>query len=400
MTPARVRDDGPVLVFDPNHGGHRHEFIAWIANAWIRESIQRPLAIAAPDDTIHRSMSLRARNPNAFTIHISTDPGLGDASPRRQLATLEHLSATLGAHHALAMDLEHLLHPGALTSRWSLQTLLSGITFRPTVHYSALGSPPDTIWDYAKRRGKALISGHALRWHHVHTVFCLDETAVPALARLAPPTRVVGLPDPVPPRPDGALSPTHARAWAGVEPERHLALLAGRLDARKNAVRVLEAARMLPEDAAKRLAVLLAGPVPKANRRQLDAAIQRVREQTPVAVHLIDGFVPDRHLTGLVDGADTVVLCYDRHVGSSGFLMRAADAGVPVLSQSFGLVGHLTRTHQLGLTVETMTPETIAEGLNQRITQPTLGYDAARAAAFVAGHSPEAFGRTIISHLV
>jgi glycosyltransferase involved in cell wall biosynthesis len=98
-------------------------------------------------------------------------------------------------------------------------------------------------------------------------------------------------------------------------------------------------------------------------RPDLERAIAALRDGGNVQVVHRDGFVTDDEMHALFGCASLVLMPYQRHVGSSGVLVRAAAAGVPVLCQRYGMLGQLVEDRRLGLTVDTGSPEAIAAGL-------------------------------------
>jgi glycosyltransferase involved in cell wall biosynthesis len=96
-----------------------------------------------------------------------------------------------------------------------------------------------------------------------------------------------------------------------------------------------------------------------------------------------------------------VLLTYQHdHVGSSGGLVRAAAAGVPVLSTDHGLVGVQVRRHRLGLTIDTTSAEEIRSALLRWLERPaTMPFDPAAARKFAAANTADAFAETIFSRL-
>ena len=99
--------------------------------------------------------------------------------------------------------------------------------------------------------------------------------------------------------------------------------------------------------------------------------------------------------------ADCILAPYQRHVGSSGIMVRAAAASRPVLSQSFGLMCRLTETSSLGVTCDTTSTEELPEGIHRCIHNPVESYfDASTAREFAEANTAEAFARTLLSQIL
>ena len=131
----------------------------------------------------------------------------------------------------------------------------------------------------------------------------------------------------------------------------------------------------------------------------MDSLLTRLQSETEVLIRHVNQFVPEAMLVGLVRASGFLLLTYDQHIGSSGFLMRAAGEGVPVLAQEFGLVGQLVREHHLGGTVDSSSIEAIAHGIDRSVRDPGAGFEQEAASAFARSHTVERFTTTLLSSL-
>ena len=392
---------GPALLIEPNDGAHQGEFLLWIARAWAARAGRRPLVVAAPPGVLDREPRLeavaRASGGAVRTVPYPPYRPGGAVSEVLGLDRWDPLEAIVRRERPsdlVFMSFEHIA--GALAARRPLPapTRLHALTLRPTLHYPALGSPPRDLRERARMLVKRAGTAAALRHPALDTVLTLDPTAADPLARLGP-VRTVAVPDPVPEgAPDAGRDAV--RAAYAVPPGRHLVVLPGRIDGRKGAPVLMEALARLPPAVADRLAVVVAGRVVLADRPAFDAAVGRARRRAWVTVR--DERLADAALAALVAAADLVVLPYDRHVGSSGFLMRAAGAGVPVLTQAYGLMGHLVRTEGLGSTTR-VTPADLALALSDMTATGRAGFDRERALRFARARSTDAFAAPFLDVL-
>lgn len=76
-----------------------------------------------------------------------------------------------------------------------------------------------------------------------------------------------------------------------------------------------------------------------------------------------DQYVNDTQIQHYFEMADVVLALYQRHVGSSGILIRAAAAGKPVLASDYGLMGEWVRQSKLGFTINSEQPSQITEAI-------------------------------------
>jgi glycosyltransferase involved in cell wall biosynthesis len=106
--------------------------------------------------------------------------------------------------------------------------------------------------------------------------------------------------------------------------------------------------------------------------------------------------VSDEEMHALFAAASLVLVPYQRHVGSSGVVVRAAAAGVPVLGPSYGMLGMLIEDRCLGESVDTTRPEELAAGLARFLDPSTpFPFDAEKARAYAAANTEEAMASTL-----
>jgi len=296
-------------------------------------------------------------------------------------------AARLGARRALVMYFDTFLQ-GPAPLHVPAPCPVSGIYFRPTAHYrsfpgASLG-PHDRLRAARQQLALRLAGAH----RQVDTVFSLDPLAVPTLpAGLHPQP----LADPVAPGP--LVEPTTTRARLGLDPGEPMALLFGHLTERKGVVQAVEAVRSLPSSV--RIRLVLAGTADSATTEALHAL--RVDQERRVL--WLDRFVDDDEVQPLFQAADVVLAPYDRHVGSSGILIRAAAAERPVIASGYGLMGEWVRRHGLGLALPELSSSAIRAGL-EAFLAGDVPADPARMAAFAAQNTPARFADTLIAHIL
>ncbi len=395
-----MADAPTLLVFEPNAAGHPAEFLLAAVRAWQRRGAAGRLVVVAPPAVLDVRPALAEAldaEPGALFVPLSSETSGHALNVRRGDA----LRTALRAHpssHVLLMSLDHFVSALAVRMPIPAGTRVAGLTLRPELHYAAIGSPPASPRERAARWAKARLMRAAMRHPAMAAVLSLDPTAVPALRALAPRVRVEAAPDPVPAEPVRQTAAA-VRAAYGVADGRRLVVLPGALDARKGALALPRALLHLDPGVGRGLAVLLAGALAPDVAADVRSLCARVSSETPVQMILHDSFVPTDELPGVIAAADVVALPYERHVGSSGFLLRAAAAGIPILAQDWGLMGHLTRTHRLGATADSGDPGAVARAL-ERLLAGTVGFDADAARAFVAPNTAEAFGDALLGPLL
>lgn len=399
MTPHRAA----LLVLEPDSNGHSREWLGHlIDSAAGRDDLEALWLVLARD--LCAVLRHRIRPQDSGRIRLLP---LGAAEERgctsRHLAIsgfsrwwvmrryLKRTGATAG--HFLALD--HLSLPFALGL--GAGRPVGGILFRPSVHYASLGPASRQPREWLRDLRKSMLYRLMLLNRALSVVLTLDPFFPDYAAEFyRGGNKVMALPDP-------AFVPaaTTGICPAGMQPppDRQLFLLFGALSARKGILCLLEALRLLPAPVAAGIAVVIAGKVATEIRPAVQDAIGRLRRQQPqLWLHLEDRWLDEGEVAGLVQASDVVLAPYQRFVGSSGVLLWAAQAGVPVLTQDYGLIARLVRDHRLGVAADVTDPRILATAIARMATEGAGdAFDPAAARAFAAARNPASFAATILA---
>jgi glycosyltransferase involved in cell wall biosynthesis len=393
-----------ILVFEPDPEGHALEWLEHLMTFVASEARDIEILLLAPEALCS---SLAHARPESAADRIRVIP----LSPlERRLCTLRFLSAAAfarwwtmrrhlrrsGAQHGFFLMLDLLSLPLAL-GLGAGGGRLSGILFRPSVHYGAIGPYEPSRNERLRDWRKDLLYRLMLRNRALARVLSLDPFFPEhARKRYLNGDKVIALPDPANPPTDLRSAEEHAR----FAPTGRIGfLLFGYLTERKGPLAVLDALVLLPREAAARIAVLFAGRVDPALRDQFDQRRRALAARHPdLWLHVDDRRLDQAELASLVRQSDVVLAPYQRFVGSSGVLLWAAVNGRPVLAQEFGLVGRLTREHQLGLSVDASDPSQLALEIARMVKLgPSTFIDRQAAASFAAAQTPQRFASLVLS---
>ena len=105
-----------------------------------------------------------------------------------------------------------------------------------------------------------------------------------------------------------------------------------------------------------------------------DTDFAAIRDRLPAHVSLVWRLerVPDEIVAAHFAAADCVILPYRRlYLGTSGAMQHAAAYGRPILMSDVGILGEMTRLHNLGVVVEPESPEALAAAMDEFIVAPT-----------------------------
>ncbi len=230
----------------------------------------------------------------------------------------------------------------------------SGILINPYFHLNEMGvEAPRNLPSRIKER----LFFRLLASKTLTSVFTFDELLIryahaksPALAK-----KVRLLPEPV--SLGGGSSREEARRKLSISPGETVVLVYGVMDESKNLAPLLRAARddRFPENTS----LLVAGPQDGATRSLLASAPARsLRDSGRLRER--DEFLhgPDEHDIFLA--SDIVWVGYKGQYISSGVLLQAGMASLPVIACNEGLVGWLSGNYGLGPTVEPDNPGEVA----------------------------------------
>lgn len=397
-----------ILLFDLYQGGHHVQYLDQLARKWLATRTSGMLQIVVHEQTARdeRLRELIRMGDGAIFLY-GVRPKFDLEANRRFRPVrndLEHgrilkkMIRELAPSHCLCMYFDHVQLSLALNLRTPGGPPISGIYFRPSFHYEALGSREISVPQRGARILKRALLRQSLRNPSFATLFCLDPYVVLHLPRHGPHVRAVPLPDGVPHH--GAESGASAvRDRFRIPADQKLGVLFGALDERKGIRQLLESALLLAPDIQSRLTILLSGQV-RGDATWLTPLVEKVNDETAVRVILEDRFVPETEAADLFQASDFILAPYQRHVGSSNVVIRAAQVGRPVLGQEYGLMGATIREKRLGLAVDTRSPHTIAEAIEKLVLHPDrVGFDPQVASEYAAANTEDRYAQTILENL-
>ena len=369
-----------IALFDWTPGGHHELYVQRFAEALAPD--HEPVA-CVPDET---AATLAERG---IEVH-----GLGEPRPavdparpappqhaelaQKELGLLERTVDAVRPDHVVHMYADPIVR--RLVKRPPLGVPASILYFFPQAHYPRVFGTPMSARDRARALMHELVIARWRRRPDAASVLLLDPVAAERWGRRrGAPVQWVG----EPPLPAELPDPPA---------EREGAVLYGSLAARKGID--LLAAAMATAPGGR---VTLAGGVEAGFADQLSAHVDRMRAAgTDVVVR--EGRLGEGEGLATLAAARVAVLPYPAHGGMSRVMLEAAGVGTPVVVHDRGLLAHLVREHDLGITVDCRDPHAFrravdtvqAEGPERR---------AAALARFAAGYSAPAFRARLLAGL-
>lgn len=405
-----------LMLFDLDYRGHHAGYIQHLVQYWknaqlpgqlsvlvSRRFIQSHPDVVALESEVHRVRFISITPEEQDTLFDSAE--LGDSFKGRiqrafqEWDILQRYTRRLGITHCMLMYLDTALLRLAFARRWSCP--FSCIYFRPVFHYADFeGYAPagrERVWQW---RDRVCLNG-LLQSKALDTLFCLDPFAVERLNQMDRQKRAAYLQDPVQIYPASATELEALRQRLGIQTGRKVCLLFGVLDPRKGTHEVLEAIANLPPELCQQLCFLLVGPANADETAYLADQSRQLCARLPVQIICRHDFVPDRAVQGYFQISDLILAPYQRHIGMSAILVRAATAQKPVLASDFGLMGQIAHRYGLGRVVDAAVPTEIAKGIDQFL-QDGLGqsWDLESMQRFAEQNRAETFAHRVFQALM
>jgi glycosyltransferase involved in cell wall biosynthesis len=394
-----------LLVFEPDARGHAPEWIEHLLERLVRLRQDLTVSVLVPPDLAAElaGWSRHRGPPDVRMLPLSTlemklcSSGRLAVSGLARWWTMRRRLRQTGADHGLFLGFDHLTLPFGL-GLGAGGAEISGILFRPSVHYPAEPGREPPLSERLRDLHKALLYPRMLRNPAVRTVWSLDPYfPAYALDRYDHGHKVRPAPDPAYPVRTTARADENAFACLA-PPDRTLFLIFGVLSERKGMLALVDALRRLEPRYASSVAVLAAGMIDPALEKPLAAALEELHEMRPeIWLRFDNRRLSMGEIAAHVANADVVLAPYQRFVGSSGVMLWAAGAGKPVITQSYGLLGRLARDYGLGLDIDTTDPSEIAGAIVTTLRKgPGSLADPAGMARFLESHSPDVFAARVI----
>ncbi len=406
--PSRDR----LLLFELGLSGHRPGYLQHLVRFWNERNLAGVLNVVVRPEFIHRypdivDLATKSGQGQVNFVPLTdaeeaetylADRANSKALNFREWALLAKYADRLNASHSLIMYFDFMSLPAAQGK--PIGCPFSGIYFRPTFHYNTFEFYQPAWSDrFQQWREKAVLSW-VLQHSQLQTLFCLDQFATDQFDSFHSKAEVVYLPDPVQIYPESTGVTAQLRQQLGIDPDRKVFLLFGELSDRKGLSKLLSAIALLSPIDCQKLCLLLVGPIAKASQPLIRHQVSCLSDGLPIQMIIHDQFVPDSQIQPYFQLADVVLAPYQRHVGMSAILVRAATAQKPVLSCNYGLMGELTHRHRLGLAVDAAQPEQIANGIRQFLrTDPETFCDRQKMQQWASQNTAEKFASTIFNHI-
>ncbi len=397
-----------LLILEPHSEGHHLRYARWISKEAVARGYKVCLATSA--DSFQHPAHLALREWCGKNLRTVALPESGPKpSPENTLDSVKlqiHYRNLFGkCYRELTRDerldyvfipyLDYCNYAMALFGSPFGDTPWGGLIITPIFHLSEknLGVPSSRLEQIKKRAFLRLLHNRAFR-----AAYTFDDTLVQEVRKSRPKVanRLRFLPEPM--ELGGTHSKESARRKLGIPSDAVVILVYGTLDHSKGIDALLAATKedTFPEE----VVLLMAG--------LQDAEVSGILTSSQAQSLREDGRLYERneYLYGekeyaVFQAADIVWIGYRHQYISSGVLIQAAMAGLPVVACNEGLISCLTQKHALGVVVSVDDRRAVTKAILRLVRDPDLstkfGENGRR---FSASHSVDYFRQRIGEELL
>jgi glycosyltransferase involved in cell wall biosynthesis len=380
---------GPALtlVVDIGEGGHQHRQLKLLLDQLFQshhELLDKLWFYISP--VVARETQLVLNDEVAHIFHerlIPAQPG----SPNSALRGVSEAANRVGAAHIIFLEIDPFIY---ILARTRLRQTVSGVWFRPSYHYSRSGLAPEGTAQRLVSILKNIVARVLCARRHVHRLLVFDQWAADHASRYFRTDKIRYVPVPFgfeSMATEGSRLPLHER--------RLIFSIVGEISKRKGILPVLDALTLLSAGEQRRTQLNIVGRVRNGQRDCILGAIANARHSTSVEILQVDDFVSDQALDETIEHSDAILILYQRFIGSSGVLIRAALHKRPVLATTFGWIGATVRRHQLGPTMNPRDPKAIASAMTASLNGEYMNFSVESATRFASGHRPERYAEEV-----
>lgn len=158
------------------------------------------------------------------------------------------------------------------------------------------------------------------------------------------------------------------RKYYNIEVNKQVLLCLGVIQHRKNVQGILSSLCFLTKKTRSNLAIFLVG---KCIYPPVESLWKEIEDSFPeILLIRVDEFIPQEDVFSFFYSSDIICMPYINHWTSSGNLLYSAFAKKKVLAPDYGTISSIVNKYNLGVCVDPMEPEEIADGISKLLSDP------------------------------
>lgn len=381
-----------ILIYDSITDGHHPDYLFHLIN-YINSQQEIEAFIASGEDFFDNFLQHPARKNIIWNQHLHFIPIPKETKEKlhHQLIVKRSIQefnyfAKLGKLHQVDQGIlmyADYFQVGLLCSP-DPGFQVSGILFRPTFHLSTNG-----LFKNIFKKSKALLLKAVLKKSFVTRLFVLDSSV---LSFWENESKLAFINEPISTFPvKQSLIDDFKKTYA-IDQTQHIFLNFGYLDERKGIDQFLKACRLLPLEEAQKICLILAGNISSTYQTHIEKQI----EKTPgIRVIPFFKYLDQTEYQILFEVCDVILMLYQKHIGMSSVLVRAAAVQKPILLENFGILSSIAEKYQLGKLVQSKNSEKLKNDLLE-VLHKGISCDPRKQANFAKNNTPEAFAEKLL----
>jgi glycosyltransferase involved in cell wall biosynthesis len=386
------------LIFDLNPDGHHASYIKYLSQYILlnEPNVALKIVVSPAYQTKHSLIIKETISTNLEWIFVE-DEKIEILNAKKNVLQKSFFEwdlfceycAKYKAYHAILMYFD--LFQFTTIFKQNPVCDFSGILFRTTlVNYEAENWKEKINYFRKELTLKALLKNKKLK-----NLFCLDSFAADYIQENWRNEKAKHLADPVEVFQKNDFDKETFKAQLGIEENRKVFLVFGHLDSRKSISHILEAIAALEPNEINKICLLLAGSWDKNEREMFN---QKVSQIIDIQIINIDYFIDDESIQDYFEVSDIVLALYQKHIGMSGILNRAAVAQKPVFCYDFGLMAKLVKQYELGVLIPNFDKNALKIAFENILNGNEIPINKSKMISFATQNTPISFAKTIVEN--
>ncbi|MES2518750.1 MAG: glycosyltransferase [Bacteroidota bacterium] len=342
-----------ILLFEPDASGHHSGYLYHLIINYLQKDYPFNLVVLVSPDFFekHPEILQKTLSPKVEWIKFSDSEYAEWLKPKGvfkraifewQLFCQYALDYRAALGFFMYIDYLQL----AILTQSAPPCTISGILFRPTL----VNYPANSWKEKLNYWRKSLTLKYLLKNKSIKKLFNLDPFATEFIKKNWSTDKVKFLPDPVQVYPN-TKSVIEIKKALGIEENRKVFLIFGFLDSRKGIADVMQAIGEIDREKSKKGCLLIVGPWEENERKLFEISLSNTEQNTDFQIVIQDNFIQDEDIQQYFEVADYALALYQKHIGMSAIMVRAAAAQKPLITYNFGLMGKIVAENQLGLII-------------------------------------------------
>ncbi|MFT5885936.1 MAG: glycosyltransferase involved in cell wall biosynthesis [Arcticibacterium sp.] len=351
------------LIFDIESSGHHEGYIRHLISFFSENSKSEEVLIVAVGQELIGQLKQEFHSRNIIFRGLDEDlittiktSGLFLRSIT-EWKLFRNLVQELKPSASLLMYMDTLLLGMLLLP--SAKSNVLGIYFRPHFHY-----PNQSL--NLKERLSQLLKKLTLRLIFVkgslQNLLALDASSIASLKEITGSAHIGVCPDPVERHTVSQEDLSELRIQFHLsETQRKIFLIFGYLDERKGIEATVAAIKLLNESELLKLHLVIAGTIAPSYQKKIEDLLAELPKAALITTHLEK--ISGKAIQFFFDASDVVLAVYQKHIGMSSILVRAAMSGKPVIADKYGLLGEIVYKKELGASVDSSKAHDLKEAI-------------------------------------